>query len=128
MSRLTRTIALAIALSVVLALPVLAADPVVNKSESKAYGENSVVLLTVTASEVNVHGVTFTGAAGSIVDIVSPEGWAGVTDGDLVTFHSVDKFIKTGQSATFRLLMKGSTSMSAVFFDEHGVFTGIDNI
>lgn len=128
MSRLNRILCLAVALSVVVALPALAATPTVTKKQTPAHGDNNMVLVTVTASGTDVYGVMLTGDAGSIEDIVAPEGWAGVSDGEIIAFHSVDTPIKSGKSLVFRILMKGSGNLGAVFYDAKGIFGSADNI
>lgn len=128
MSRFNRTVVTAVALMMLVALPALAADPAVNKTATPAYDDNSLVLVTVRASGTDIYGMTLTGDAGAIQDIVAPDGWAGVTDGDLVTFHSVDTPIKSGQTLVFRILVKGSGNFNGTFFDKDGAFTSVGGI
>ena len=128
MSRFIRTTLVAMALCVFVALPALADAPKVSISESDATSDYNVVLVTVQASGTDVYGMTLTSAFGSIQDIKAPEGWAGVTDGEIVTFHSVDTPIKSGGKLVFRMLMKGSPDMKAVFFDDEGPFVSVDGI
>ena len=128
MSRFIRTALVAMALCALVAFPAFAGAPSVTKSESDATSDYNVVLVTVQASDTDVYGMTLTSVFGSIQDIKAPEGWAGVTDGEIVTFHSVDTPIKKGGKLVFRMLMKGSPEMKAVFFDNEGPFVSVDGI
>ena len=62
MSRLNRTMFLAVALAVVVALPALAADPSVSKSVLASDDGSAVILLNVSAKGTAVYGVTFHGS------------------------------------------------------------------
>jgi hypothetical protein len=126
MSRLHRTLIIAVALSIFAALPAFAADPAVKKTALTTADGNTVVVLSVSARGTAVYGMTVSGT--SITDIVAPDGWAAVTDGEMITFRTVDKPIKSGSSLTFRIVASGGDGLSATFRDNKSVFASVSNI
>ena len=105
-----------IAIAVLVALPVLAADPTATKSVTGSEDGVSVVVIRVTASGQSVFGVNITDASGSIKDIIAPKGWIGISSGDEVIFRTGKKPIKAGSSLSFRLLTTNEQGGLAISF------------
>ncbi|MDH3217144.1 MAG: hypothetical protein OEN01_12800 [Candidatus Krumholzibacteria bacterium] len=116
MTRFNRTVLLAGSLCVLVALSALAQGPSVTKSVLGSDDGSSVVLVRVTARDQAVYGVTITDATGSVEDIVAPEGWAGITSGDLVLFRTVDTPIPSGRSLSFRIVTTNAQADMGISF------------
>jgi hypothetical protein len=115
-----------IAVAVLVALPVLAADPTVTKSVTSSVDGVSVVVIRVTASGESVYGVNIADASGSIKDIVAPKGWVGISSGSDVMFRTGEKPIRAGSSLVFRLVTTNEQGgLSITFLDENsGIGSG----
>jgi len=123
MTRFNRTIILVLALSMLVALPALAADPAVSKRVLTDSDGMTVIVLTVSAKDQNVYGITVDDASASIEDVVAPNGWAAVTSGDKVSFRTVDSPIAAGKSQAFRIVTKNASgSLGVQFRDEKSMF------
>lgn len=66
----------------------------------------SVMLLQLKAGNQAVHGFYVEDPTGSVQELVSPNGWSGVTSGELTLFHSLDKPVASGRTLTFKVLTK----------------------
>lgn len=124
MTRFALSTLLVLALGTILALPASAAEPQVSKRVLADAGGTSVVLLNVTASGRDIYGISISDASGSIEDIVSPNGWAGVTSGDRVVFRTSDTPIGSGKTVTFRIVTKNKDAgLTLLFRDSKSVFS-----
>ena len=118
MKRSVWTVTIAIALGVLIALPVLAAGPSVTKSVIGSDNGTSVVLLRVKASNQAIYGVVVKDASGSISDIVAPKGWVGITSGSEVLFRTGSKPIRAGSTLSFRLHTTNEDGSLTVYFKD----------
>ena len=122
MTRFNRTLLLAGALCLILALPALAA-PSVTKSVLTTDDGQTVVVLNVTASGTSVYGVMVSDGTASVEDIVAPEGWVGIATDDMILFRTVDKPIDSGKSVAFRIVTKNaSATLGVTFRDKRSTF------
>ena len=116
-------IVMAAALTLLLIQPALAADPSVSKRVLADVGDMGVIVVTVTAADRAVYGITINDASGSIDDINVPDGWAGVASNDKIVFRTVDKPISAGKSASFRIVTgNAQASLTVTFHDAKSVF------
>jgi hypothetical protein len=105
---------------VMIALPVLAADPTASKGVVGSEDGKSVVVINVTASNQSIYAVTIKDASGSIKDIVAPKGWVGICSGTDVLFRTGEKPIRPGTTLAFRLVTTNETgALSVSFKDEN---------
>ncbi len=123
MTRFNRTILLAGALCVLMALPALAADPTVTKSVVPTEDGSPVVVLKVSAAGKAVYGITVSDASASIEDIFAPDGWVGIATDDMIMFRTTDKPIASGKALSFRIVTKNSdAALGVTFRDEKKTF------
>jgi len=118
-------IVVAAVLTLLLFQPALAADPSVSKRVITSGEGMGVMIVTVTAADRAVYGITINDPSGSFDDLTVPDGWAGVASGDKIVLRTIDKPIKAGSSAAFRIVT-GNTgaSLSLMFRDNKSAFGG----
>lgn len=104
MTRFHLATLLALALCVALAMPALAADPIVTKRVVTNETGGSVIILSVFGTGRDVYGMTITCRGSEIDDIFAPYGWAGVCGGDKAVFATGDEPVSSGQSMNFRIV------------------------
>ena len=104
MTRFHLATLLAVALCVVLAIPALAADPIVTKRVLTSDTGGSVIILSVFGTGRDVYGMTINCRGGAIEDIYAPQGWAGVCGGDKAVFLTSEEPVTTGTSVAFRII------------------------
>lgn len=128
MQRSLRTLTLT-TLVVLLALPVLAANPNASKKVAGSEDGTALVEIRVTAVGQSVYGVTIKDASGSIEDIIAPKGWVGISSGDHVIFRTGEKPIRSGNSMTFRLFTTNEGgSLSVSYRDDKGPIGSAQNL
>jgi hypothetical protein len=99
-----------------IALPALAADPGVTKNIVTNEEGESVVVLTVSAAEKAVFGITVSDASASVEDIIAPDGWVGIATDDMVMFRTMEKPITSGKALTFRIVTTDTEAPLSVTF------------
>jgi hypothetical protein len=104
MTRISLTITILVAMVVMAAVPAMAADPVVSKKVLTEADGTSVVIISISAKDRAIYGITVKDASGSIEDIVAPNGWAALSAGDVASFRTVDTPIASGKSLAFRVV------------------------
>ncbi|MEJ2721957.1 MAG: hypothetical protein P8181_12590, partial [bacterium] len=105
-----------VTLAFLAAVPAMAADPVATKRLVAQGDGASVLAIEVSASSSDVYGVMISDDSGSIIDIVAPKGWVGITSGERVLFRSDDKPIESGKRLVFTVLTKDGSAPLAVTF------------
>ena len=95
---------LALVLCVALAMPALAADPIVTKRVLANETGGSVIILSVFGTGRDVYGMTINCRGGAIEDIYAPKGWVGVCGGDKAVFATGDEPVTAGESMAFRIV------------------------
>lgn len=124
MKRSVWTIAIVALVGAALVAPVLAAGPNVSKSVLGEDGGKAVVVVRVTATNQDIYGVTVKDASGSIVDIIAPKGWVGISSGRDVIFRTGGSPIKAGTSVSFRLYTSNEDGELTVSFRDKRSLVG----
>ncbi|UCH85502.1 MAG: hypothetical protein JSW50_07385 [Candidatus Latescibacterota bacterium] len=101
---------IALILVVMTAIPVMAADPAATKRVVAQSDDASVLAIEVSVTGRAVHSVMITDASGSIVDVVAPKGWVGITSGERTLFRSDDKPIVSGEKVVFTVLTTNASA------------------
>jgi hypothetical protein len=115
MTRFHRLALVTVAIAFIAALPA-AADPTATKQLVKQNNDSSVFAIEVTASGKTVYSVTITDETGSIIDVIAPKGWVGITSGDRTLFRSNEKPIESGTKAIFKVVTTNSEAPLGVTF------------
>ena len=116
MTRFNRSIALAGAICVLLALPALASDPGATKS-------------VLTTADGSVYGINVSDASASLEDISVPDGWVGIATDDMILLRTLDNPIGAGEAVSFRIVTKNSQApLGLVFRDKKTAFASKEGI
>ena len=86
-----------------LPLAVHARDASLSRSHKEADEGLSVMTLTVRAGSEAIHGLFIEDPTCSVQDLRSPEGWSGVSSGELTIFYSLEKPVAAGRTLTFEV-------------------------
>jgi hypothetical protein len=105
-----------------LAVPALADDPGVTKQTIAEDDGTFIILVNVSARDRDIYGITLEDREGSIIDISSPDGWAGIASEDMIVFRTVDEPITTGMFAAFRLVTNKRPDLRISFRDDKSSF------
>ncbi len=116
MFRSISTIVIAAALAGLLAAPVWAAEPVVSKRLMTEDDGLAVFVLEVRGADRAIYGMTLVDETGSVMDVVAPKGWAGISSGDRVLFSTVDKPVGAGETVAFRIVTSNKSAPLRVTF------------
>lgn len=118
MYRFGFAIIMIVALGLLLAAPVSAAEPVLAKRVVTEDDGTAVVIVEVRAADRAIYAVTITDDSGSITDIIAPKGWAGITSGDRVVFLTTDTPVGEGKTLAFKMVTTNkSASLNVTFRD-----------
>ncbi len=116
MTSLHKLALITVTLAFLAAVPAMAADPVATKRLVAQGDGASVFAIEVSASGSAVYGVMISDDTGSIVDIVAPKGWVGITSGARILFRSDKEPIKAGEKVVFTVLTTdGSAPLNVTF-------------
>jgi len=107
---------LAAALVVSLTATVWAAEPAVSKRLVTEDDGMAVLVLEVRGADQAIYGITLVDETGSVVDIVSPKGWSGISSGDRVLFTTVDTPVGSGERIEFRIVTSNKSAPLRVSF------------
>ncbi len=119
MTRFHLATLLALLLCLSLAIPALAADPVVTKRVVRGDNGGSVIILSVFATGRDVYGMTISCRGGAIEDIFAPNGWVGVCGGDRAVFRTGDEPVTSGKAVAFRIVTAdGRADLDVTFQDK----------
>jgi hypothetical protein len=116
MFRCISTIALATALAGLLVAPLSAAEPAVSKRVMTEDDGMTVFVVEVRGADRAIYGMTLLDETGSVMDIVAPKGWAGISSGDRVVFSTVDKPVGAGETVAFRIVTTNKSASLRVTF------------
>lgn len=116
MFRSISTIVLAAALAGLLAAPLLAAEPVVSKRLVTEDDGMAVLILEVRGADHAIYGITLIDETGSVLDVVAPKGWAGISSGDRVLFSTVDTPVGAGKTVAFKIVTSNKSAPFRVTF------------
>ena len=116
MKRSLWTLTLTIAIGALLVVPAIAASPTASKQVTTDDKGKTVVLVRVSAADLNVYGVDITDATGSIENVEAPKGWLGITDGGRLIFRTGNQPIKAGSTLTFRVYSSNTDANLKVEF------------
>ena len=115
MIRSTLIVLTVCALAAVIALPALAADPVVGKSVLTEDAGTTVLKISISAANQSIYSVTVADETGSIANIFVPKGWVGISSGDKVIFRG-DKPISSGETVAFRIVTTNASAPLGITF------------
>jgi hypothetical protein len=116
MTRLHRLAWVAVTLAFIAAVPAMAADPIATKRLVTEGVNSSVYAVEVTASSKTVYSVTITDETASIINIIAPKGWVGITSGERTLFYSGEKPIESGKKAVFKVVTTDGSAPLGVTF------------
>lgn len=124
MTRLREGLVLTMALLVLVVLPALAADPAVSRKVETDENGVTMVVLRVQAGSRPIYGMTVDEVSGSISNLYAPKGWVGISSGEHVLFRTLEAPIKSGKSASFKIVMPDTQAPLSLSFRDEKVFFG----
>lgn len=101
-----------------LAAPILAAGPTVQKSILAGENGTSVILLQVNAGSSSIYGITIEDESGSIDDVIAPKGWCSIASDSKAVFRTGDKPINSGATLSLRIITTSETATFGVTFKD----------
>ncbi len=116
MYRSISTLVLAAALVGLVVAPLCAAEPAVSKRLMSEEDGMAVLVLEIHGADRAIFGVTLIDETGSVLDVVAPKGWAGISSGDRVVFSTVDKPVGAGETVAFRIVTSNKSAKLLVSF------------
>ncbi|UCG53112.1 MAG: hypothetical protein JSW58_06050 [Candidatus Latescibacterota bacterium] len=105
-----------VVLAVLVAQPVLAADPAVTKRVLAETDGTTVLAVDVSVSGKAVYGVTIADESASIVDLIAPKGWVGISLGDAAAFRTGEAPISSGKTVRFMIMTTNASAPLDVTF------------
>ena len=121
-----RSTLMILAICVLIATPVLSAEPVVSKSIFAESGAETVLLVKISGADKAIFGINLADDSGSITDIYAPKGWVGISTGDEVMFRTGDKPIAKGSTVTFRIVTTNKAAPLGVTFRDRDSSIHVD--
>jgi len=114
-SRISILLGLLAAVALVGASTVAAAPSASKRVLGETQG-TAVLLIQVTATDGDIYGVNIEDASGSVVDVIVPKGWVGITSGGKTIFRTSEKPIRAGSRLAFRVVTVSKDAALTVSF------------
>ncbi|MBI4719638.1 MAG: hypothetical protein HY770_00035 [Chitinivibrionia bacterium] len=96
----------------------MASGPSVQKSVLAGENGASVILITVSAGNTAIYGVTIEDQSASIEDIVAPKGWSSVASDEKAVFRTGNSPIQSGGSVSFRIVTTNENGALTLIFKD----------